>query len=209
MAKKVLTKVGVIAPTDRVPAILTKERGFDTVVLYESLDKKLWPADLDIVVFCGGSDVTPYYYGERPHPSTHNNVRRDAFEKEVYLRYKKIQKIGICRGAQFLCVLNGGKLYQDIQGHHKPHSITDLFTGEVVEVTSDHHQACIPLPDWGIIANSTTKHAETYNSVFDNITFPEAFYVPKDGSLCVQFHPEWGLKSCEEYFFSLIERYID
>ena len=36
----------------------------------------------DLVVFTGGEDVSPAYYGEEPGPFTEWNPERDAYEKE-------------------------------------------------------------------------------------------------------------------------------
>jgi gamma-glutamyl-gamma-aminobutyrate hydrolase PuuD len=207
--KKKFSTVGVISPTDGAERIFTQERGFLTIKITQNVfiptNKNLF----DYLVFCGGSDVSPEYYGQTQHPQTACNPPRDRWEAELFKFYRHVPKVGICRGAQFLCALNGGSLYQDIgKGHNLPHSVTDIDTDKQYRVTSDHHQACIPLPRWKIIAEGRVETAETDKNKFKNVSFPEAFYIPDDGSLCVQFHPEWGMPSCEDYFFELFERYM-
>ena len=72
----------------------------------------------DIVVFTGGEDVDPSLYNAEKHPKTYSNLARDLYEKEMFEKIKPHQLvIGICRGSQFLCVMNGGKLIQHVNGH--------------------------------------------------------------------------------------------
>lgn len=99
-----------------------------------------------IVLFTGGEDVTPSFYGEKDLGVSYTNINRDTIEKSIFSRIKKNQLVlGICRGAQFLCAINGGKLVQDITNHATggTHSIT-LEDGTSMEVTSTHHQMMYP-----------------------------------------------------------------
>src|SRR5690554_3184603 len=75
--------------------------------------------EADLVCFIGGEDVQPSLYGEHDHPSTHTNPARDEMEEKLfhYCLNEGIPMAGICRGAQFLNVMNGGKLYQDVDNH--------------------------------------------------------------------------------------------
>ena len=103
--------------------------------------------DAQYVLFTGGEDVTPDLYGEKAHPSTYNNPERDLKEKEIFEKISPSQiAIGICRGSQFLCVMNGGKLIQDVKYHalYGTHPIIDKTTKEVYEITSTHHQMQYP-----------------------------------------------------------------
>src|SRR5262245_24070299 len=78
------------------------------------------PASIRIVFFCGGADVSPSLYGERPASRTLGvEVARDQQERELFLRARaaNLPMIGICRGAQFLCVMAGGRLCQHLDGH--------------------------------------------------------------------------------------------
>ena len=62
----------------------------------------------DLVLFAGGEDVDPSLYNEKPHTTTYSNINRDISEKKIYqkAKYLGIPCIGICRGNQFLCVMN-------------------------------------------------------------------------------------------------------
>lgn len=107
--------------------------------------------DADIVLFTGGEDIDPSFYGEKKHRTTYSNISRDKIEKEIFEKVdpKKQICLGICRGSQFLCVMNGGKLIQNVTGHamSETHLITNGRTS--IDITSTHHQMQYPfnLPD--------------------------------------------------------------
>lgn len=56
--------------------------------------------DANLVIFTGGEDVTPSFYGVRKHPKTYCNTTRDKEEKAIFLKIdpKKQLVVGICRG---------------------------------------------------------------------------------------------------------------
>ena len=113
---------------------LMAEAGFQKAASYE---------DADLVVFIGGEDVNPSLYGEEKHPTTYFTEARDHVEKLMYGRCLLDRKpmFGICRGAQFLHVMNGGKLWQNVNNHAgNDHSIYDIDADAYLEVTSIHHQ---------------------------------------------------------------------
>ena len=162
----------------------------------------------DLVVFTGGSDVNPILYGQTLHPYTQCSVNRDESDIKCYLRNLYKPKIGICRGAQFLHVMNGGSLYQDVDNHaiSSTHKLVASGTGQEWEVTSTHHQ--MMCPDAGEvvgIAWETTyadKH-EDYNQIREELCRDvEVIVHPK--SLCFQPHPEfygaYSTKDCFNYF---------
>src|SRR6185437_341954 len=104
-------------------------------------------AEATFACFTGGADVTPSLYDEENIYSG-NDWLRDVHEMSEFALIQElgIPSVGICRGGQFLNVMNGGKMWQDvnnhaIMGHHK----LELFKGDEVgqqffEVTSTHHQ---------------------------------------------------------------------
>lgn len=151
----------------------------------------------DLVLFTGGEDVSPHLYGERIHRSTRSNPRRDDIEVKVYKAalQKKLPMVGICRGGQFLNVMNGGKLYQDIEDHVHPH-IVEHMSGEKFYVTSTHHQGMIPrLKDATIIAVSDLPsrcESPLPNGVsICSAKVHEVVLYEKTKSLCFQPHPEF------------------
>lgn len=171
----------------------------------------------DLVCFTGGADVSPHLYGERNFAS-YNDKRRDELERLVYTDCVElgIPMVGICRGGQFLNVMNGGRMFQDVSGHaiggRNTHPIMDLDTGATIQVTSTHHQMMIPNYESGeVIAMSnlggkkrTLKDNIVVELTDDNDT--EVVYYADTDSICFQGHPEYGVGSCERYFFELLDR---
>ena len=172
----------------------------------------------DLICFTGGEDVSPELYAAQKHPATYNNYMRDAYEQEVFLFAKEaeIPMVGICRGAQFLNVMNGGEMYQHVAKHTRSHSITDLQTGEIIYVSSTHHQMMKPSPK-GLLVASSTLHGERewyegeiFKKDVSNQDNEVVFY-EETNSLCFQPHPEFvseEYKGMQNYFDSLLDRFI-
>lgn len=169
--------------------------------------------DADLVQFTGGEDVSPELYGAERHHTTHNNPTRDAFEKAVFDKCIELGKpmAGICRGGQFLNVMSGGSMWQDVDGHatHKGHYMLDIHSFEVVHVTSTHHQMMRPSAEgkvFGVASESTYR--ENVHSIKDPFTDDvEVVYYKGTNCLCFQPHPEFnGADSTRAYYFELIER---
>lgn len=157
--------------------------------------------DADLVVFGGGSDVNPALYGEEPHPSVHWNDERDTADMKLYLECleKGVPMLGVCRGAQFLHVMNGGKLIQHLDNHHGDHKIYDVHGRAWIDkVSSVHHQAVRPDSSLGItlLATSNKSDVRWYN---DKDKDPrdgpsmdvEAFLYRDTCCIGVQGHPEY------------------
>jgi hypothetical protein len=169
--------------------------------------------DADLVVFTGGTDVDPALYGELPHPMTQRPDKlRDKFEVATFEEAKSLGKkmVGICRGAQFLCVMAGGKLIQH-QENKGQHLMYNIF-GPPIKVSSDHHQSQYPwilprrdylLPtrdDFKLLGwtEGISSFHEGENGIEvlppltpDLFTEVEDAYYPKIDALAIQSHPEW------------------
>ena len=83
-----------------------------------------------VVFFEGGTDVNPALYNSAKIPASDTpDVVRDAFEQRVFEHAYSCGSamVGICRGAQFLNVMCGGEMYQDVSKHARAgtHKITD------------------------------------------------------------------------------------
>lgn len=193
-------------------AAMYREAGWDIVHNLE---------DADIVQFTGGEDVSPMLYGENKHPSTHNSEARDEREQKIYHKAEGLGKpmVGICRGGQFLNVMNGGKMWQHVDNHAigGTHEAFDMKTEKTVQVTSTHHQMIQPHPKKAIIICvahlSTFKECMPHDSV---VQIParediESVYYPETKCLCYQPHPEFNrlaIGDTRDYFFELLDRYI-
>lgn len=164
--------------------------------------------DADIVVFTGGEDVDPSMYEAKRHPQTYSNIQRDLYEKEMFEKINPNQLVvGICRGSQYLCVLNGGKLVQHCTGHgiFGTHSIA---CGDMIyEITSTHHQMQYPFnlneEDYTLIGVSYGRRSLSYEGDGideTNIIYkgePEiVLYHKKEMPRClaIQGHPEYMRK---------------
>src|ERR1019366_1982428 len=77
------------------------------------------PEKIALIVFTGGHDVWPELYNENVCWNTYHSVERDLYEGRMFEQAQEydIPCVGICRGAQFLCVKAGGKLIQHSTGH--------------------------------------------------------------------------------------------
>ena len=136
----------------------------------------------DLVVFTGGADVTPFLYNEKNTDSM-NDVRRDLEEMIWYHKFKHFKKLGICRGGQFLNVMEGGIMHQDIRGHGLHHELS--FLGKDYIVTSTHHQGMRVYPDAAYDYKSLKSDC---GKLFQEIIWYR-------NSVCFQPHPEYE----EEY----------
>lgn len=88
--------------------------------------------DFDGILFAGGEDVDPSFYGEKKqHTSVHDHRPRDEFEFSLLegALSRRSPILGICRGVQMINVKFGGTLYQDMKEDAEPqfeHRQTDL-----------------------------------------------------------------------------------
>lgn len=159
------------------------------------------PFEADLVCFTGGADVSPELYGDVNYASSTNTTR----DLECIYLYNlssqlDIPCVGICRGGQFLNVMNGGKMDQHITQHGTGSHELTTHKGERILVSSTHHQAIKPL------------EGEAELVVWDDSGQVGEVVVYGRGSecdLCFQPHPEYGgFDECTDYFFDLIEEFI-
>lgn len=148
-------------------------------------------------IFWGGEDICPYIYNEIPTDTHAKKISlRDMFETEIfnYAIKNNIPMLGICRGAQLLCALSGGKLWQHVTNHGEYHPII-THDKKVFTVPSTHHQMMRPTPEMKLLAVSQDIRSPTkWNDQGKNkSTEPEAeiVFIPKTKALCIQSHPEY------------------
>ena len=171
----------------------------------------------DLICFTGGEDVSPELYGETKHYTTYSNSVRDGFESKIfnYARKHNIPMVGICRGGQFLNVMCGGKMWQDVDCHaiRGTHTASRLDTDNptIVNVTSTHHQMMRPTEEAILLLQSNDVH-EVRSPGKSNLQLGvEAVLYPEEKCLCFQPHPEYGAISAEtkELFFEYINKYFN
>lgn len=168
---------------------------------------------VDIVCWMGGSDISPELYNQKQLPITYPAPSRDEREVRLYRKYKDKKKLGICRGAQLINVLNNGSMYQDVNNHGSgTHTVYDTQDGKTYTVCSVHHQLMIPAPNALVVAHTDiSTRRENDNGSFPRLpdeVDPEVLWIAEDQALLFQGHPEFGPKPCTDYFFHLVERYI-
>jgi gamma-glutamyl-gamma-aminobutyrate hydrolase PuuD len=165
----------------------------------EGWDVRDDPQEADFLCFTGGADVSPDLYGEVNVGLSYTDPARDTRETALYNAFKGAKRfIGICRGGQFLNVMNGGKMVQDIPGHRMGRQSSWIaFMESLVSVNlhEDHHQGIVPAETGQVFAWSKK----------DNVC--EGVWYPETRSFCFQPHPEWGDEPTRQAFFNLLHFY--
>lgn len=189
----------------------------------------------DVILFGGGEDISPSIYNETKSRWTfapQKYSRRDQIETEVFENYKgKAKFLGICRGAQLLCALAGGKLVQHIDNHSGAWHYITTKKGERYHVSSAHHQLQWP---WAIphelLAWSEEQRSSIYEGTINDLEMyfptnayvtdnkgkakaviePEVVYYPEIEALAIQYHPEFMSNEAEGVAYSkrLVKEYL-
>lgn len=164
------------------------------------------------LILWGGEDISPSMYGEKPNKHVYTSApsNRDQFELRLIKKAVEldIPIIGICRGAQLLCVAAGGKLAQHIEGHGRSHAITLHDEGDVrITCNSSHHQMMLPPSNAKILATSDgTVGVNQFNQIVKHDRVNEVVYFPLVNGLGIQPHPEWD--NCPKDFVDYCSRKI-
>lgn len=179
----------------------------------------------DALILWGGEDIHPSYYKEPPHPRNETQTKepsyRDVVEwelmREAYRRHIPI--IGVCRGAQFLCVFSGGKLIQDCKGHYSGHGIT-TYDGLSTHAAANHHQMMSPKEGtYDLLAWAETQVATDMRDgwgqpatgeLIDKKIDPEVLWFRDVKGLAIQPHPEWmpSTSKFNEWVLAQIEHFF-
>lgn len=202
-------KVFIVGPTFGVQQEF-REYGYDVFFDRDySADPKRVLEETDFICFMGGTDISPKLYGQQRLSITQNpDTRRDTHEIALYHLFKEKNKLGICRGAQLLNVLQGGSMFQHVDKHCDGNHLVVDNSGSYHQVCSVHHQLIKPsagaeLVSWAVESTYRIDDAGEYPS--DGVD-PEVLFHEKDKALMFQAHPEFGPPNCTNYFFNLIEQ---
>jgi len=166
--------------------------GMDAVHVTEPEDLK--PDHL--LVLWGGEDISPSLYGQKRSRAIAMDEPSIRDKKESALVKKAIEIglpiLGICRGAQLVCALLGGKLWQHVDNHEgKDHPL--IYKGGYYNTNSFHHQMMIPTDDMEILAYAYNRSKIKWDeeATVDEGDEPEIVWAPKAKALLIQGHPEW------------------
>ena len=169
---------------------------------------------VDGIVFSGGEDLQPSWYGEEVWNETVEidslRDRSDSLLARAAIASGK-PILAICRGAQLMNVMLGGTLYQDLPtqfdtllmhsggsvhriGVEPGSLLARLYGPDSLSVNSFHHQAVKdPAPGINITARSADGLAEAFET----------------GRIwAVQFHPEKLLQQGDSTWISLFGAFV-
>jgi putative glutamine amidotransferase len=176
---------------------------FGKSVHYSKVRGQLDP-NKHVVFFGSGTDIEPAFYNQRRSRFTqHAHTLRDIFEAACWaeVQYRSIPSIGICRGAQLITALVGGRLWQHVTNHAGPdHKLKFWDNRPGIYATSVHHQMMFPydLPkeDYQVLATTEQNLSEVYYDGDDlrhemKEEEPEIVWYPKARALAIQGHPEY------------------
>jgi Predicted glutamine amidotransferases len=172
---------------------------------------------LDGIVFTGGEDFDPRYYGEEriPEIETINGFRDTSDIALAHAALKaKLPILAICRGEQLMNIVMGGSLWQDIPSQYgtdvrhrqeapssvpthtividKKSTLYFLLQADTVMVNSFHHEGVKILGD-GLKAVAVAPDGIV--EAFENAN-------SKSHILATQFHPE-GLARADEKWIDI------
>lgn len=177
----------------------------------------------DGLLFPGGEDIDPSYYGENPHPNL-GEIRPEVdaflFHSLLYALEQRKPALGICKGMQMMVVATGGSLYQDIYSQREEETFLHCQTGRrtyglhQVQVEKDSRLFQI-LGTEQIITNS--MHHQSVRSLGKGLRLSartedgivEAVESPDGRLIGVQWHPEEMVSDSEAMkllFQNLVKR---
>ena len=177
-------------------------------------------ARLDGILFTGGEDVDPTYYGEPSAGSKATVAERDANEFKLFDAFYSARKpiLGICRGMQVMNVFFRGTLIQDIpsegkgyinhfqssegRGFSVVHSVSvekgsrlASLMGERVMVNTMHHQAARQTGE-GLVVTAISE-----DGLIEGLERPDYPFM-----VGVQWHPE---RLNVEPHFNLFKAFVE
>jgi gamma-glutamyl-gamma-aminobutyrate hydrolase PuuD len=203
----------IVGKDAAVKDLFTKLTGIEPIYLtnpQKALDELPLP---DIVVFTGGADVSPILYGAK-NTNSNSDINRDVTEMlfySMYAKYKDVLKIGICRGGQFLNVMNAGTMMQHLGGpeaHGNTHSVEPMqwplpineATGKSFsQVNSTHHQGIL-------ISDRQCMSLLMYKGITESCLYSDRWN--KSCSFVFQPHPEYEHEGTTAIFMHFLNEII-
>jgi putative glutamine amidotransferase len=177
----------------------------------------------DGLLFPGGEDIDPGYYGENPHKNLGEirpEVDKFLFHSLLYALEQRKPALGICKGMQMMAVAMGGSLYQDIYSQREEETFLHRQSGRrtygVHQVQIDKDSRLFQILETEQIATNSMHHqsvrtlgkglrlsAHTEDGIVEAVE-------SLDGRLIgVQWHPEEMVSESEamkRLFQNLVQR---
>ena len=119
----------------------------------------------DGLLFPGGEDIDPGYYGENPHKNLGEirpEVDKFLFHSLLYALEQRKPALGICKGMQMMVVATGGSLYQDIYSQREEETFLHCQSGRrtygVHQVQIDKDSRLFQILETEQIATNSMHH---------------------------------------------------
>ena len=119
----------------------------------------------DGLLFPGGEDIDPGYYGENPHKNLGEirpEVDKFLFHSLLYALEQRKPALGICKGMQMMVVATGGSLYQDIYSQREEETFLHCQSGRrtygVHQVQIDKDSRLFQILETGQMATNSMHH---------------------------------------------------
>lgn len=168
------------------------------------------PEKFKLVFFTGGSDIDPGLYGHERCSKTYTNPFRDYIEQQIFELALKhnIPMIGVCRGLQWLAVMDGGHMIQHTTDHARFNEhVVNTYRKTQFPVNSYHHQMVMPRENAYIVCVSPKlsrlyiigKNRKWKEGPAQEV---ESAYFPDINAFGVQWHPEMLIEThpAREFF---------
>ena len=171
----------------------------------EVIDPKKRNVDeFNLIIFTGGEDINPRYYGQDNTHSSYNDMR-DDIETSILRRCLdfQIKILGVCRGHQLINAYLGGDMVQDIyldtnEYHESDHKLNFISSNSLIRylydgktVNSMHHQGVVR-------PGKNLKATSNYKGIIESCESSNIF--------TVQFHPEF---MGDENFFNAVKLWVE
>ena len=177
------------------------------------------PKDTHLVVLWGGTDISPIIYGEKNVASETSDepTMRDLREMHIIneARIRGIPILGICRGAQLLCAVDGGSLWQHVSTHAGNIHAVVMQDGSRWVTNSAHHQMMRPGDNAVVLGVADEVYSpfkvSEEGEVRDVSPEAEIVHFPRLNALGIQGHPEWLNESHDlrKLTRKLVKEYLD
>lgn len=174
--------------------------------MFNKLKAVYHPAQLDgmdALLLWGGEDISPSIYGQHSPKFGHSGPEKMSVRDEVEVALAKeamsrsIPIIAICRGAQLMCAVSGGTLFQHVTHHAGPVHTCLTDEGHEIVINSLHHQMMnLEKVDHHAIAWLEPGISHSYigqdGPMANPLPYePEIVFIPASRALCIQGHPEF------------------